>query len=847
MLMVFATHSAVATDYYTKAGSGPLTSTNTWGDNTDGTGNSPANFLGTHTWHFANRTTFNANLPTNSCNFAAAATMSIHSGVSFTISGTASFANQFAIDMAASSTLVISKSTNLEFNSLDPASTIIFNAAAYPLQVQSIYSSPGYIQYGNVVVNVSGLANGSFGDININGLLTISASRVFSISTNNLFLNGTAGSIAGTGSLSSTNNANIITTGGNGGNNGTITFASTGSSVAQFFIFYNTGTDRLVLGSDLSVENGGFLGVALGILDLNGNDVSVDATSDASFPAATTDGFITGNAASTMKFEGSFGAGTGNPDLLMNPAANSLSGIVMNTANTLRLGNALVIIDSLAIQTGTLDANSFLTLRSTDSKKARIGTMLAGAAISNNLNVETFIDGGLTGWMNMGGPGLTGPIFQQWDNWTSGNFVGIPMTCSNCVFPAAQGTFVSIQRWNEATSAYIPVDENTSLNPGLGYWVYVGDGQTNTNDLTVTSTGTYTHTSGTPPTIAVTAAGSGTAQGFNLIANPFTSAIDWDDVMAIVTNSIIANAVYAWSPQSNQYESYVSGVSTGGIGPVIPIGQGFYVDVLTVGGTLTFSESVKSQDLSQELARSVSNNRDYFRLRLMGQYGDGDNTVIRLSSNATSDYDARMDARKLFKSAGYSGTNNEWSKYTTISTKDKNGNDYSINSMPLLTKDVKVPVLVRAMYNGTFTIAATDIPVEIGTCLILYDKAENKYQDLRKGSYTFSIKDTTSAPRFELMMCQSESGPVTDVKESVINQHVFINQDRQGIYVNTRFETSTTAVISAYNLLGQELMNEVTVTGTDATTRLNLDAHGQAVIVRVTTGESTIVKKLILN
>jgi hypothetical protein len=849
VLAFFTVNSSFALDYFLKS-SGNLSSTGSWGLNSDGTGTTPTNFSGSHTWHVTNRTSIDASTAFNNISIQAAGTMSIHTGVSFTVSGSANISFSCSIDMAPSSTLVIGKSTNFAFRNLDVNSTVIFNSAAYPLQPTSGYTSPAFIQYGNVVINVSNSINGTTSDVNINGILTISASQVFSISTNNLYLYGSTGSIAGTGSLSSTG-ANIIIFNGSGSDNGTFNFASTGSVVTQFIMFYNTNADRVVLGSDLSVESAGFFGFALGIFDLNGNDLTVDATSDASFPSSVSDGYITGNTNSTMTFEGTFGGGTGFGSLLMDPSNNTLRALILNTSNTLVLGNTLQISDSLSLLAGTLASGGNLTLLSTSSLKARIGRMGSGASITGNINTRTFISGGTTGWMNMGSPGVSGSgvTFAQWDTWaTSSGANGIPMTCSGCFYTPMNGTFTSIQSWDISNGTFSNLSASTQMNLGQGYWVYVGDGVSTTNALTVNNAGAYSQTFGSPPSLALSSAGSGTNAGYNLVSNPYASPISWTKLHNLNTGKNINATMHAWAPDAVAYGSYASGAGSGtnGFSDIIPAGQGFYVHVSSGSPNLVFDESVK-MTTNTNLLKTSGSNPNEFKLIVSGLYNDKDETMFRFINGASVNFDTDYDGQKLFKTAGYSGWVGPYEKYTSISSRDSKGQYYSVNSLPLLTKDITMPILVRAMYTGTFSISASNVQ-NLGTCLILYDKLENKYQDLKKGAYTFHISDTTSTPRFELTMCQMESvGPVAGIEETVKDSHIFINQDKQGVYVNTMFTEPTQATISAYNILGQQLVKDVVVFGTENTTRLNISAPGQVAIIRVTTEAETSVKKVILN
>lgn len=60
----------------------------------------------------------------------------------------------------------------------------------------------------------------------------------------------------------------------------------------------------------------------------------------------------------------------------------------------------LEISDSLSAQDGTIDANGFITLKSTNTLKGRVGMIGATGDIIGNLTVETYASGRIYGLEN---------------------------------------------------------------------------------------------------------------------------------------------------------------------------------------------------------------------------------------------------------------------------------------------------------------------------------------------------------------------------------------------------------------------------------------------------------------
>lgn len=522
-----------------------------------------------------------------------------------------------------------------------------------------------------------------------------------------------------------------------------------------------------------------------------------------------------------------------------------------NTGSTraVTLAGAINVLDSISAQTNvTLNTGGSLTLKSTASLKGRVGRI--GGTVSGVVTVETFIPGTNTGWTNMGINGVNGQTIANWDT-------QIPMTCDGCFYSpgAIPGDFYSITGWNEPIFDYdTTVTSLTPLNPGQGFWVYVGSGATTTTDFTLINSGTLVQGAGTIP-ITKTTVTVNTNNGFNLIANPYTSPISWAKFRALGTNaSKVTNAIYGWNADigGGGATSLVGTTQTPNnstcISDIIPAGQGFYVESLVSSATLDFDESIKvdaNTSANPMLRTSAKKNELVFRLKLAGSNYDNDETAIQIISKATSLFDNEYDAHKIFQSPGYAGYPGSYTKYTTISTKDPHNHDYSIQSIPSLYQNESIPVLVKVMANGTYTISATDFQ-GFDMCLGLLDKLTNTYTDLRQGSYVCQINDTTSAPRFELFMCKDESLNTVGITKNELASNILISQDNEGAFVKTSFEQKTKATISVYNIMGQQLIKDIQVDGLENTTRLNVDLHNQVVLVKVTTDKESSVKKMVL-
>jgi len=226
--------------------------------------------------------------------------------------------------------------------------------------------------------------------------------------------------------------------------------------------------------------------------------------------------------------------------------------------------------------------------------------------------------------------------------------------------------------------------------------------------------------------------------------------------------------------------------------------------------------------------------------------GYTDQTAIRFHSAATSSFDRTLDAKKLFDSPGYAGYGkNPWTLRTTISTQGGN-TDYSINSLPYaLVSAAVIPVLAKVYASGQHTISGVNLNnLAPGTCVVLKDKLLNVTQDLTLGNYVCNLSDTATTARFELTICANITAGVNNSPAALEN--IFVKQDNNGVYVDLNFEKNTKAIISANNILGQQLMTPKQVECVNGKYYLDLNAKEQIIMVSVIANDKRTTKKIFI-
>lgn len=244
---------------------------------------------------------------------------------------------------------------------------------------------------------------------------------------------------------------------------------------------------------------------------------------------------------------------------------------------------------------------------------------------------------------------------------------------------------------------------NSNLVNGQGYAYYY-------YATTISFTGEMNY-SDLPVILNRNASGLPDNQGWNLIGNPFTSAIDWDIVAAQpeFTGGEIEGAVYYYDgddggTSQDNYKYYVPtvpgtggtySVGTSGASRYIPMGQGFFVKTNIDGAVANIIASSRAHN-SVAFYKNNETPKNFMRIFVNGN-DFSDETVVRFINNTSNDFDANLDARKVFPNSSVSRPmiytlNNELSRKAAINSIP----DEISNKLPL---GIKIPSAGTYLFN----------------------------------------------------------------------------------------------------------------------------------------------------
>ncbi len=306
---------------------------------------------------------------------------------------------------------------------------------------------------------------------------------------------------------------------------------------------------------------------------------------------------------------------------------------------------------------------------------------------------------------------------------------------------------------------------------------------------------------------------------FNLVPNPYPSAVNWGDASIWSRSPGVAGSCYIWSAASGNYITLPTGVPN-----YIPVGQAFIVmvsDEASPSLTVKNAARVHSSQAFYKSTRDISN-----QLSIKAEAnGYSDITTVAFNEGATVDFDLQTDGIKMY------GTDKAPQLYT-VSESEK----YSINNLPLFSVQTAVPMNFETKYTGevTFTVSGLEsFPANMS--IKLEDKLTSQLINLRQQpSYIFAHQAENAAGRFMLHFngATGVEEPRTD------NGNVWIFDNTVNIY--TPGSIGENALVEIFNAAGKVVFS-LPVTLFELT-RIPVSLSGFAVI-RVTTTKVLLVKK----
>ncbi|MBN2662432.1 MAG: T9SS type A sorting domain-containing protein [Bacteroidales bacterium] len=327
-------------------------------------------------------------------------------------------------------------------------------------------------------------------------------------------------------------------------------------------------------------------------------------------------------------------------------------------------------------------------------------------------------------------------------------------------------------------------------------------------------------------------------QGWNLVGNPYTSAIDWD--LAVDDGAVPAgaeNAIYLFdddngNAQQSNYRYYVpSSGGTYGVGTAdatnnIPVGQGFFVKTNTNNVTLNIKSSYRIHN-TQDFYKSVQTG--ICRINFSGN-DLTDQTVLRLVDGANLGFDAKFDARKLY------ATNENFPQVYSLNT-DFNS-VMAINSIPNDFEQMKIPIGIKAS-AGYYSISIAELSIYADNMYFLDSKRDVKISLNNDFNYQFYFSGGIENDRFFIVFYDDDKTIQDD----------FTDQTSIVIFPNP---TSDICTISNLNTNSEIIISDVSgktlsrFYSSNSNEQINLSNYSSGIYyVNIISDNQNITKKII--
>jgi subtilisin-like proprotein convertase family protein len=517
----------------------------------------------------------------------------------------------------------------------------------------------------------------------------------------------------------------------------------------------------------------------------NGAEVQIASGGTLNLAANLSSTFGTTNGAGALVFNGPAGQTITGNHYASNVTVNKTTGTMavngsLNVSGTLTMANATSDI--------TVGVGGNLVLTSNASGTGRIGVVPAGATITGEVTQQR--------WIPWPGPGVTGQWFFLGSPITNKDFRDFADNFTTYGPASAYGSQgAPIQVLGPQHSTILAYQESLSndstdeaqrdgwrapsglITNGQGYRVWIERSSVNASN-TFDNKGFVKTGLATFPNLTRNVFGACSPAayncnlaltGWNLVANPYPSAIDWDAASGWTKPANMQNAAYRYFGGGSGgfgmagYGAYISGLGWSGASPapadpsIIPSSQGFFVR-LTSGssGVLSATEAVKVATPQGQFTRSNVVLSNVLKIALEKPIMQGDyayNGVVRFMPEASDDLDPLYD----YGNMGGSGF---------FFSFPVGGDQLMVNSLADLNEQKIVPMNTHFRgSNGAYLFNFSEMSsFPTGVEIYLKDKFANTLTDvIANPVYNFEVNASNSSiiDRFELIFNPSA---VTGVK-----------------------------------------------------------------------------------
>ncbi|NVK05545.1 MAG: hypothetical protein HWD92_12025 [Flavobacteriia bacterium] len=523
------------------------------------------------------------------------------------------------------------------------------------------------------------------------------------------------------------------------------------------------------------------------ILDLGGNTLTITGELIGSVSGQAINGTIelAGAAAQTI---------TGDTEW-ENLTINNSNGVAID-------GGTQTVTGVFTPTDGTITTNGNLLLASTSaSSYGQIAAEGGGASISGDVTFQMVISE--PGWHNLGSP-ISGMTLDDLEDDIIINYSG-------------NSSGVSAYYWDAATADFIAATDSSDAFTG-GWNIYIdsnfvraGGGVNGDGNLPVVldltgsiNTGNTTSSLGYTSTLAWSDyADEGASDGWNLIANPYPSNLDWSKVDDNFSGSDYSDTYYIWKQSLNSGDGgYVAwnsvAGSNGGVSNIAPL-QAVWVKLNNSGATATNVFDFTNSDRTTSSPATHLKNQEKLVLEIVRNSNPdySDNVVFVRELGFSLNQDTRGDITKFYNPAP------QVMNFYSI-TPDSAVLAANVIDRSFYGDTAFLGVKGNLLEDYTISIAENTFPQDF--IVKLYDRKTGVTTDLLNNSYTFTNDTAFDEHRFDLIAVAND---ISVEENGASGQRAFrVRVDNGVINVDFLEGLSPEVIVEVIDMSGRQLYSE---------------------------------------
>ncbi|SMG41898.1 Por secretion system C-terminal sorting domain-containing protein [Marivirga sericea] len=775
--------------------SGGLNDVNSWNSEENGSGTAPTDFTSENHLFILNS---NATLGSDWTISGAGSRLQVSNDVILTLdanfTGTISALSNASVD--------INVDTSPEFIEMHPSSTVSFNSANSAIPAA---------KYGNLNLGSTGSTKQfEAGNVTIEGTLNVSDG----VAMNGVDPNGTTivakGSVSFHGIGASAQTGQMLS----------LVMAGTGSQQIETFseninlyalqvrdgadVVFNTESPNLQVsvgnaaGGGIIIEDGASLDIGAHNLVVNGRGVINPENQTGKIKS--NNGNLEIHSTSTL-----------TSHLYFEPGGDTLNSLVADMVNLgkVEINSPLHISEELEVIDGIVDVRGNLTMVSTAAGTAYISEIQNRGEIQGAIKAQRYVAPPASKLYRYYGSMVKNATVADWQE-----HIAITGAFTGSSTGSGLGSSPSVFYYDETQTAkwmaYPTVSNQEVMEPGKGFAVYMRDLN---NPLTLELSGEavqgdfdFSLTPGTGDPLA----NGGLGDGWNLVANPYQSPIQWGATGW--TSQGLGPIVSVWDadyPGGGKFYYAGVGVNESLFDGEIAIGQGFWVQAIEANPQLRITESAKVKQNNTSFYRNSASQSPVVVVSLTKDNLE-DKAFIKFSAEGSEMYNPYVHGRKRANGI------------FNIASATKDGVDLAINQLPEVFCQDSVSLVTSNMSTGNYSLSFEQLEsFQDGELFSLVDHYSNtEIRITPETNYDFEVVNSTgpsAIDRFTVV-----------VKKPEIAQDLYLTQSSSTVcegenQVAVTLEGSQKNVIYNLMLNGSYQNNQVVGTGNDISLTINAE------------------------